>query len=140
MMNKYKYEEILIGSDAEFSVTITEEMQDAFRLISGDINPLHHNRDFAVKRGFDDKVVFGILTASFYSRLVGVYLPGQNCLIHSVEVKFMKPLYVGNQIKIYGKVTEKNDTFKVITVKAEINSESGIKVSKATIKVGVLNE
>lgn len=138
-MRQYKYEELYIGDTASFEISITEKMQDLFREISGDINPLHSDKNFAVKKGFEDKVVFGMLTASFYSRLAGVYLPGINCLIHSIEVKFLKPIYIGENIEVSGKITDKNDTFRRLVIDAQIICNSA-KVSKAKIKVGVLNE
>jgi acyl dehydratase len=49
---------------------------ERFREDSGDINPLHLDRDYARARGFPDVVVYGLLASSFYSTLVGVYLPG----------------------------------------------------------------
>ncbi|MBQ9091319.1 MAG: hypothetical protein IJY52_03500, partial [Anaerotignum sp.] len=48
-----------------------------FLAITGDINPLHNDQEFAQKQGHPDKVAFGMLTASFLSTLAGVYLPGR---------------------------------------------------------------
>ena len=79
-MNEYKIEDIEIGMKEEFKVQITEKMQNEFRDNTGDINPMHSDPDFAKEKGFDDTLVFGMLTASFFSTLVGVYLPGKNCL------------------------------------------------------------
>ena len=50
----------------------------------------------------------------------------------------MKPVYIGDQLTIEGKVTEKNDTYRLIRVKAVIRNEAGEKVSKAEMQIGVL--
>ena len=96
-MNEYTIQDIQIGMRAEFEKTITVEMEDAFRQISGDVNPLHYDDEYANEVGggrFSSHVTFGMLTASLYSTLAGVYLPGKYSLIHSLEdLKFLKPVY-----------------------------------------------
>ena len=137
-MNSYKYSDIGIGLKESFFATVTEEFLEAFRNNTGDINPLHMHDEFARQKGFPKQVVFGMLTASYYSTLAGVYLPGEGSLLHSVDVKFLKPVYVGDFLKVEGIVTEKNDLFQIITVKAAIINQHNEKVSKAFMKVGII--
>lgn len=136
-MNNFSYDEIFIGHSYEFTAEIGEEEQAMFRRMSGDVNPLHSDAEFARQKGFRDRVVYGMLTAAYYSTLVGVFLPGERCLIHDVEVKFTKPVYINDRLTIKGEVTEKNDTFKQLTIKATIRNQQGLTVSKAKIRVGV---
>lgn len=137
-MNHYTYEEIAEGMKESFTVTVKEETQDAFRNITGDENPLHREDAFAREKGYREKVVFGMLTASYYSTLAGVYLPGERSLIHSCDVKFLKPVYIGDELTVEGRVTEKNDTYRLIRVKAVIRNGQGEKVSKADMQIGLL--
>lgn len=137
-MRTYTYSEIEIGLKESFSVLVTEEYQEIFRENTGDVNPLHSDDRFAKDKGYEKHVVFGMLTASYYSTLAGVYLPGEKSLIHSVEVKFMKPVYVGDILRIEGVVTEKHDMFQLLTIKATITNQNDIKVSKAVLKVGCI--
>lgn len=140
-MNSYSFDELEIGHVEQFSVKITKEMEDCFRSITGDINPLHMDDDFAKDIGegkFLSHVAFGMLTASFYSTLAGVYLPGKYSLIHSVDSKFLNPVYVGDELIITGMVNEKQDTFKLIQIKAKVYNQNGKCVSKADMKVLVL--
>lgn len=139
-MNHYTYDEISVGMKESFTVTVTEEMQNAFRMISTDENPLHASDEYAKSKGYEQKVVFGMLTASFYSALAGVYIPGERSLLHSVESKFLKPVYVGDTLTIEGKVTEKSETYELIQVKAVIRNQNGDKVSKATLQIGLIGE
>ncbi|MBR2526177.1 MaoC family dehydratase [bacterium] len=137
-MNKYSYDELKIGQKESFEVVVTEQMQTSFLNLSGDINPLHCNCDFAKEKGFNDKVVYGMLTSSFYSTLVGVYLPGENCLFQEAEIQFNKPVYIGDKLIVSGEVTEKQDLYKRIVVKAKITANEKT-VSKAKLTLGVLN-
>ena len=142
-MNEYVFAELEVGKKESFCVQIKEDMEDMFRELTGDINPLHRYDDFARKIGggrFEGHVTFGMLTASFYSTLVGVYLPGRNSLIHSLEVKFLHPVYAGDQLTVMGEVVDRQEELGLILVKASITNQKGQKVSKATIKILVMEE
>ncbi len=140
-MKEYKFEDIEIGLECEFLGEITKEKVEAFLNITEDINPLHNDKSYAIKKGYEDKVVYGMLTSSFLSTLAGVYLPGKYSLIHSVEILFKKPVYVKDSpLSIKGKVIDKNDYFKEFTIKYEILNNKGEKVARGTMKVGVLDE
>ena len=115
-MNQYTYDEIKVGQKEHFSVVVTPEDQAAFCKITGDVNPLHQDAEYAAAKGHKGCVVYGMLTASYYSTLAGVYLPGERSLVHSVKSKFLKPVYIGDTLLIEGTVTEKNDTFQMIIV------------------------
>ena len=143
-MNHYKFEEIQVGMEESFSVTLTEQMMQLFGDMTGDVNPLHCDETFAKEKGFDGTVAYGMLTASFLSTMAGVYLPGENSLIQSVEVKFLKPVFPGEEITFAGKVSEVNDTFRFLVLKVtgtvtgeKENERYGTKVLKAQMQIGV---
>lgn len=137
-MNCTSYEEIAIGQSAEFSKEITSDMMECFLRISGDENPLHNNEEYAISKGYSDRVVFGMLTASLYSTLAGVYLPGKRCLLQSVHADFIAPVFIGDTLVVKGKVAEKHDSVRQIVIKAEIRNQQGKKVSKAKLEAGVI--
>lgn len=137
-MNHYSYEEISVGQKESFTAQIHQEMLDKFKDITGDINYLHNDEKFAKNLGYPGRVVYGMLTASFLSTLAGVYLPGENSLIQSVEIQFAKPVFVGDTLTISGTVKEKNDSFKYIILKIEIRNQDGVKVLRGKMQIGFL--
>lgn len=137
-MNKYTIDDIYVGLKESFQVTITESMMEAFRNITGDINPLHTDEEFAKSKSYPDKVVYGMLTSSFLSTLAGVYLPGEKSLIREVEVKMKKPVFVGDELIVSGEVTEVNSDFKIFSMKVEIVNQKGDKVLRGKMQMGVL--
>lgn len=137
-MNHYRMEDIHVGVKEAFQVTVTEEMLKQFCEITGDVNPLHTQESFAKEKGYESRVAYGMLTASFLSTLAGVYLPGERSLIHSVESKFTKPVYVGDVLTISGQVTECNEMFSVFTMKTTIVNQKGEKVLRGKMQVGIL--
>lgn len=136
-MNDFRYEEIKTGHKESFTVNITEEMMSAFRQITGDINPLHNDEDYAKEQGHKGRVAYGMLTASLLSTLAGVYIPGKRSLIHEVKIKFAKPVYIGDTLTIEGEVEEKNDTYSLLMLKVTIRNQDGNKVCRANMQVAV---
>ncbi|MEY8389992.1 dehydratase [Lachnospiraceae bacterium] len=141
-MNEYTINEIKIGTRAAFTKTITQEMEDTFRVISGDENPLHKDDMFAneISGGkFSGHAVFGMLTASLYSTVAGMYLPGKYSLIHSFEeLSFMKPVFVGDELTVEAEVTDKDESLKLIRIRVVIKNQNNKSVSKAKMKVLVM--
>lgn len=137
VINRYSYEDIPVGHTERFTVTVTEEMMKSFCAISGDVNPLHGSSSYAQKKGYPDKVVYGMLTASFLSTLAGVWLPGERSLIHQVETEFPSPVYVGDSLTVEGTVKEKNDTFRFLVVKVVIRNQKGQKVLRGKMRIQV---
>ena len=139
-MNSYKFVDINVGLEESFSVRVNSEKLDKFLKISGDINPLHTDAEYSKSKGFSDRVVYGMLTSSFFSTLVGVYLPGKYCILQGADIQFSKPVYIDDILTITGKVSYINEAYKQLEIKAVIINQDTKKVSKATIKVGVMDE
>jgi 3-hydroxybutyryl-CoA dehydratase len=139
-MNSYKFVDINIGHEESFSVRVNSEKLDKFLKISGDINPLHTDAEYSKSKGFSDRVVYGMLTSSFFSTLVGVYLPGKYCILQGIDIQFSKPVYINDILTITGIVSYINEAYKQVEIKADIINQDNKKVSKATIKVGVIDE
>lgn len=136
-MNHYRLADLTPGVTESFTVTVTEEMMAQFYAITGDNSPIHMDADYAAGRGYPGRVVYGMLGASFLSTLAGVYLPGEHCLLHGVDLKFAKPIFIGDTLTVTGVVDEVNDTFREITIKASIVNQDGKKVTRAVIRAGV---
>ena len=135
--NEYIYEDIAIGMNACFTVTVTPEQMAMFRDMSGDVNPLHNDEAYAKSLGYPDRVSFGMLSASFLSTLAGVYIPGKYSIIHSVDVSFPKPVIVGDQLSISGTVIEKNEVYRYFIMQVSITNQRNEKVCRGKMQIGV---
>lgn len=136
-MNAFTLANLQVGQTESFTTTVTEEKMAQFYAITGDNSPIHMDDAAAKKRGHKGRVVYGMLGASLFSTLAGVYLPGATCLLHSVEAKFIKPVYIGDTLTVTGKVHEINETFGTITIKGVITNQNGEKVTRGLIQAGV---
>ena len=136
-MNHYTLAEMTPGLSEEFTVTVTPEMMDAFCTITGDVSPIHMDADYAKGRGFPGRVVYGMLGASFFSTLAGVYLPGEHCLLHGVECKFAKPIFIGDTLTVNGNVVSASALASEAEIKAVITTQAGKRVTRDVIKAGL---
>ena len=136
-MNDYGWDDLTLGMSAQFEVEVTSELMTAFANLSGDVNPLHMDEEFARNSGFPGRVVFGMLTSSFYSRLVGVYLPGKRALLDGIQVELKSPAYIGDLLTVSGEIAFLNDTYHRCEIKARIRNAAGQLISKATIRAVV---
>ena len=133
-MKYYDFEDLYIGLKEEFEVVLTDDKMQKFKDISGDENPLHTNEELALKKGMLGKVVYGMLTSSFYSTLVGVHLPGEKCLLQGIDIIFKKPVYLNEKLKVVGEIKYINEVYRSIEIRAYIKNEKNEKVSVAKIK------
>lgn len=138
-MNDYTISDISIGMKESFFVSITDSMMHKFLDITSDENPLHLNEDFARQRGFNNKVVYGMLTASMISTLGGCYLPGRNCLIQGIEIKFVKPVYVGDVLEVIGEVSNVDYDLRYLEIKVTIKNQNDQKVLRGLLRTGVID-
>jgi len=136
-MKEYCLHEIREGLSHQFQVTVTEDMVERFRESSGDVNPLHTDRDFALSHGYRDRVVYGMLTASFYSTLIGVYLPGKHALLQGVDASFVAPVFPGDVLTVHGEVVAVHAALRQIEIRAHITNQLNKKVSRAKIRTGI---
>lgn len=104
-MSGIAYEELYVGLTKSVSKTITESDVYTYAGIIADINPLHVNEDYAKKTRFGGRIAHGMLTASFFSTLVGMCLPGNGAIYLSQTCKFLLPVKIGDTITATGTVT-----------------------------------
>lgn len=121
---EYSFEEIEVGLNHSFELIINEELVSDFAKISGDFNPLHMDEQYAKDAEFEKRVCHGMLLASFFSRLIGMYLPGKNALYFSQNLNFVKPCFIGDKIIVNGEVIDKSESTKMIKIKTTILNQN----------------
>ena len=124
-LSEYSLDEIKVGLKKKFQVTITESMLNDFAKLSGDYNPLHMSEEYASSTSFKKRICSGMFLASFFSTLVGMYLPGKHALHISQSSNFINPCFIDEKITVEGEVVDKSLATKIIKLKTTITNESG---------------
>ena len=95
-----------LGKTAHFSKTLSETDLYLYAGITGDLNPVHVDEEYAKKTKFKRRIAHGLLTASYICMPLGMYLPGPGTIQISQFLEFLKPVYIGDTITVNLEVTE----------------------------------
>ena len=127
-----------IGDTASRSKTITDEDVRAFAAVSGDENPIHLDEEFAATTRFEKRIAHGMLSASLISAVLANDLPGQGSIYLGQTLRFVAPVFIGDEITARVTVTSVRDDkpiAKLETVCVNQRNEIVIK-GEATVHYG----
>lgn len=116
-------EDLTIGQSATYTRTVTEADIQQFGAVSGDLNPLHFDENYAKTTIFRGRIAHGMLSLSYLSTVLGTQLPGAGSIFLSATVRFKAPVRIG-------------DTVSATCTVREINSEKGRVTFDTICKVG----
>jgi phosphate acetyltransferase len=119
------YDEIKIGDSATLTRTLTKQDIQLFATVTGDMNPAHLDETYAKTDIFQQIVGHGMWTASMFSVLLGMQLPGPGTLYLGQTLKFLKPVHLGDAITASVKAIKKDDKHKHITFETLCANEKG---------------
>ena len=126
------------GQHASFRKTFTDEDVRRFIEITGDTNPLHVDDAFAAGTQFGRRVLHGMLTASIFSTMVGMLLPGTGAIYRSQTIRFLLPVYVGDTVTAHFVVRSVDRAKHRLEIDAWIENEAGHRVIEGTCEAGLL--
>ena len=124
----FKFEDLEIGMFREDEHTVTEQDITDFARISGDYNPLHMDEEYAKKTMFGERIAHGALTASYVSAILGNELPGPGAIFTDLNLRFRRPVKIGDKVTVRAEVSEKFDRGNRVTlaVKCMVGGKSAI--------------
>ncbi len=98
--------EYQIGMTDCFSKTLSESDIYMFAGITGDMNPVHINKESACNSVCGERIAHGILVAGFISTVIGMKMPGPGTIYLEQNCKFLKPVKIGDTITATVKIME----------------------------------
>ncbi len=110
----YTIDELEPGMSESYSRTVTEQDVALFGEISGDMNPVHFDEEFAKKTIFRGRIVHGALTLSFLSTVLGTKMPGPGTVVFNLTIAFKGPVRIGDTVTALCTVREKVGTRRAV--------------------------
>ena len=108
---------------AKFEVKVTKDDISEFAGISGDQNLLHTDDLYARENGFSGSVLHGAFSAGLLSRMAGMYIPGQKCLLQGLRLKFIAPIIPPVELRVVGNLIFGDETGGKVEVKiSDVNT------------------
>lgn len=102
------YDELAIGDRASICKTISQQDIDLFAVVSGDVNPAHMDPAYARTDMFHRIIAHGMLTGGLISCVLGTKLPGPGTIYLGQDLRFLRPVDIGDTITATVTVKEKH--------------------------------
>jgi phosphate acetyltransferase len=129
------FDQLSVGDTASLVRIVGRDDIDLFAAVSGDINPVHLDRVFASTDLFGHVVAHGMWTASLISALLGTRLPGPGTIYLGQDLRFRKPVALGDTITATVTVQEKRPEKQIVLLNARCTNQLGDDVLTGTATV-----
>jgi 3-hydroxybutyryl-CoA dehydratase len=132
------FDDLKVGQKACLKKTITEEDLNHFIAITGDENPLHVDESFAKQTFFGQRIAHGMLSASLFSTLVGMHIPGIGAIYKSQTLEFLRPVFIGDILCAWFEIVAIDQEKEEIVIKSWIENQDGKNVIEGKTVAGLL--
>ncbi|MEE4145980.1 MAG: MaoC/PaaZ C-terminal domain-containing protein [Halieaceae bacterium] len=131
----YTYDEITIGQTARYARLIGERDIQLFAAVSGDVNPVHLDPDFAAGTTFGGCIAHGMLTGAIISAALAMELPGPGTIYLSQSLTFRLPVKPGDTVTVALEVTDKQERRRIVTLDCKASNQAGKVVATGSAQV-----
>src|SRR5512135_1440557 len=129
------FDEIDLGDGASLTRTLTEQDITLFAVMSGDINPAHVDPEYAKSSRFREVIGHGMWSGALISTVLGTEFPGPGTLYLGQDLRFRRPVKVGDTVTIRVEATAKDPAKGKVTLKTECVNQDGDVVVTGTAEV-----
>ena len=131
----YPYDDIVVGQTARLVRTLTVADIQAFAAVSGDTNPAHLDPEYANATLFHGVIGHGMWGGSLISTLLGTVFPGPGTIYLEQNLRFSRPVRVGDTLNVTVTCTAKHDDKKTVELDCNLVNQKGERVLLGTAKV-----
>src|SRR3954468_19548837 len=129
------YDEIAVGDSATLIRTLTEQDIKLFAVMSGDINPAHVDPEYAMSSRFREVIGHGMWSGALISTVLGTDFPGPGTIYLGQNLRFRRPVKVGDTITVRITAREKDPKNGKVTLDTECANQDGDVVVTGTAEV-----
>ncbi|HWS13856.1 MAG TPA: bifunctional enoyl-CoA hydratase/phosphate acetyltransferase [Rhodocyclaceae bacterium] len=119
------FDEINVGDGARLVRTLTEQDITLFAVMSGDINPAHVDPEYAKSSRFREVIGHGMWSGALISTVLGTEFPGPGTIYLGQDLRFRRPVKVGDTVTITVQATEKDASKGKVVLKTECLNQDG---------------
>jgi 3-hydroxybutyryl-CoA dehydratase len=104
----YYIDQLKPGLSESLTRTVSERDIQLFGEVSGDMNPVHFDEEYAKTTMFKGRIAHGMLSASYISTVLGMQIPGPGTIFMSATTRFKAPVRIGDTVVTTCTVREVN--------------------------------
>lgn len=135
LLENYPINELVVGQRASYSKTLTEQDVILFAACSGDVNPVHLDKEYAATTPFGEPIGHGMWTGALVSAAIATRLPGPGSVYRSQSLNFKHPVKIGDTVTISLKISEIKERVKLVTIECEAHNQDGKLIAKGVAEV-----
>jgi phosphate acetyltransferase len=129
------FDELQVGQSAQLVRSVTFEDIQAFAAVSTDTNPVHLDPEYASTTPFKTVIAHGMLGGALISAVLGNQLPGPGVIYLQQDLRFRRPVRVGDTLTVTLTVTEKQAEKKRVTLDCVVANQNQEKVIEGSALV-----
>lgn len=114
-----------IGDCYSEKVDVTDFLVREIARISGDINPVHLNDEYAAQTIFGKRIAHGLFCLNHISKLIGNHLPGNGSILINQTFSYKKPVYIGDEIETTIKIVNIHEEKRIYTLETNCMNQDG---------------
>lgn len=122
------FNEIALGDTASLTHVVSQRDIDLFAEASGDVNPAHVDPDYAAGDMFHHIIIHGMWGASLISAVLGTKLPGPGTIYLGQELRFRRPVAIGDTITATVTVREMKPEHQDVILDCVCTNQAGVAV------------
>lgn len=106
-VRNFPYDTLEVGQQARLQRTVEERDIQLFAAVSGDRNPVHLDAEYATASLFKERIAHGMFSGALISAAIACELPGPGTIYLGQQLKFTRPVKLGDQLTVELEVLEK---------------------------------
>tara|TARA_R110002110_G_scaffold415561_1_gene650726 strand:+ start:21529 stop:22005 length:477 start_codon:yes stop_codon:yes gene_type:complete len=134
-LSNFTYDELTLGQTAQYSKTVSAQDITLFAMVSGDVNPVHLDPEFASTTAFGECIAHGMLTGAIVSAALAMVLPGPGTVYLGQSLRFRLPVKPDDTLKVALEVIDKKDRRHYVTLDCKVFNQMDKLVASGTAEV-----
>jgi phosphate acetyltransferase len=126
------FAEISIGDSASLTRTLTRDDIALFAVMSGDVNPAHLDERYAEGSMFHRIIAHGMWGGALVSAVLGTRLPGPGTIYLGQDLRFRKPVGLGDTITVTVTAKEKQPEKHIVIFDCRCVNQHGEEVIRGS--------
>ena len=128
--------DLFIGKEEWEHLCFSEVDVEIFSQLTGDVNPIHLEENYAQQTRFGSRIVHGVLVLGVFSKIIGTRMPGLGSIYLEQNVKFLKPIYINQEIYAVVRVSGILEEKSIVCLETDImNIDKTEYIIRGTAKV-----
>lgn len=134
ILENITYDELQEGDSATYVRTLTEAELVLFAAVSGDVNPVHLDSEFAAESVFRERIAHGMWSGSLISAALATVMPGPGTIYREQSLSFKGPVRLDDTLTVNLKVVSKHRQNLVI-FSCDVRNQNGERIVFGDAKV-----